>query len=83
MIAGVLTHVPLEGGALLLVEPDGTRHHPRWPPGWRAAGTELLAPDGSVAARAGATVRVRGEPEPQAVTAAQLAPVLRVDEVLG
>ncbi len=83
MIAGVLTHVPLEGGYLLLVEPDGTRHHPLWPRGWRVAGEELLAPDGSVAARAGATVRVRGEPDPRAVTAAQLAPVLRVDEVLG
>ena len=83
MITGVLTHVALEGGHLLLVEPDGTRHHPRWPPGWRVSGEELLAPDGSVAGWAGSTLRVRGEREPGMASAAQLGPVLRVTEVLG
>jgi len=73
----------LEGGCAWLDASRG-RYEVLWPPGYTVAyePVRLIGPDGTVVARDGEQVTVRGREAPEAVTLCQVGPVWDADAVL-
>jgi hypothetical protein len=83
--SGVLGADSIEGGCSYLQTADGKRYEVIPPDGWqlRKSAAEFVAPDGTVVARAGDTVTVRGH-EADMVSICQVGPIIQaVDISLG
>ena len=80
---GVLGSDAIEGGCAYLQAPDGGKYEVLYPDGWelRMSPLELVAPDGTVVARAGDEVTVRGA-EADMVSICQIGPIIRASEVV-
>jgi hypothetical protein len=79
----VLGSDAIEGGCAYLQAPDGGKYEVIYPDGWelRLAPLELVAPDGTVVARAGDEVTVRGA-EADMASICQIGPIIRATEVV-
>lgn len=84
LVTGLLGADSIEGGCPYLEDDDGTRYQVLWPPGWTLdrSSLELSDPQGTVVARAGDEVSVRGEVAPEVATTCQIGPVFRASEVV-
>ena len=80
---GVLGSDAIEGGCAYLQAPDGGKYEVIYPDGWelRMSPLELVAPDGTVVARAGDEVTVRGA-EADMASICQIGPIIRASEVM-
>ena len=80
---GILGADAIEGGCTYLQTADGQRYELIPPDGWelRKGAAELVAPDGSVVARAGDAVTVTGH-EADMVSICQIGPILQATEVV-
>jgi hypothetical protein len=79
---GVLGADPIEGGCTYLQTADGQRYEIIPPDGWqlRKGAAEFVAPDGSVVARAGDRVTIRGH-EADMVSICQIGPIVQAVEI--
>lgn len=82
-ITGRLGADSIEGGCGYLEADDETRYEVIYPPGWELSLTplQLTAPDGSVVARGGQTVTVRGSRASDMASTCQIGPIFRATEV--
>jgi hypothetical protein len=80
---GMLGSDAFEGGCAYLQAPDGRKYEVIYPDGWelRKSPLELLAPDGTVVARAGDEVTVRGA-EADMASICQIGPIIQATEVV-
>ena len=80
---GMLGSDAIEGGCAYLQAPDGRKYQVLYPDGWelRMSPLELIAPDGTVVARAGDEVTVRGAEADMASTC-QIGPIIQATEVV-
>lgn len=80
---GVLGSDAIEGGCAYLQAPDGGKYEVIYPDGWelRRSPLELVAPDGTVVARAGDEVTVRGA-EADMASICQIGPIIRATAVV-
>ena len=85
LVTGRLAADSVEGACPYLEAADGTRYQVIWPEGWTLASgnLELTDPDGTVVARAGDEVAVRGSRAPEVATTCQVGPVFRATEVVS
>lgn len=81
---GVLGSDSIEGGCVYLQTADGQRYEIIPPDGWqlRKGPAELVAPDGSVVARAGDDITLRGHVADM-VSICQIGPIVQVSEVVA
>jgi len=72
----------IEGGCSYLQTADGQRYEIIPPDGWelRKGAAELVAPDGTVVARAGDAITVKGH-EADMVSICQIGPIIQAVEV--
>jgi hypothetical protein len=84
-LSGVLGADAVEGGCGYLRASDGTRYEVIYPDGWRLrlSPLQLVAPDGTVVARAGDLVTVRGAEATDILSICQIGPIFRASEVLS
>jgi hypothetical protein len=84
LLTGVLGADSTEGCAYLETE-DGTRYEVIYPDGWTLdrAGPTLTDPDGSVVARGGDEVAVRGSLADDMASTCQVGPIFRATEVVS
>jgi hypothetical protein len=80
--SGVLGADSIEGGCTYLQTADGQRYEIIPPDGWelRKGAAELVAPDGTVVARAGDAITVKGH-EADMVSICQIGPIIQAVEV--
>lgn len=83
MYTGMLGSDSIEGGCAYLQAPDGRKYEVIYPDGWELRKTplELVAPDGTVVARAGDEVTVRGAQADMA-SICQIGPIIQATEVV-
>ena len=83
LLTGVLGADSTEGCAYLETA-DGTRYEVIYPDGWTLSrsGPTLSDPDGTVVARGGDEVTVRGGPEVNMASTCQVGPIFRATEVV-
>ncbi len=83
-ITGRLGADTIEGGCGYLETDDETRYEVIYPPGWELslAPLQLTAPDGSVVARGGERVTVRGSRATDMASTCQIGPIFRASEVV-
>ena len=81
---GVLGADTIEGGCTYIQTADGRRYEIVPPDGWelRAGAAEFVAPDGTVVARAGDTVTVRGH-EADMVSICQIGPIIQAVDIVS
>jgi hypothetical protein len=84
LLTGVLGADSTEGCAYLETG-DGTRYEVIYPEGWTLedSGPTLTDPDGSVVARGGDEVTVRGNPAEDMASTCQVGPIFRATEVVS
>jgi hypothetical protein len=82
--SGVLSMDSVEGGCPFLDAPDGKKLQVIYPDGWQLdkSPLQLLAPDGSIHAKAGDVVAIKGSEANDMATTCQIGPVIRATEVL-
>ena len=80
--SGMLGADSIEGGCTYLQTADGQRYEILPPDGWelRKGAAELVAPDGTVVARAGDAITVKGH-EADMVSICQIGPIIQAVEV--
>jgi hypothetical protein len=83
-ITGILGADSIEGGCAYLESADGTRYEVLYPEGWTLdrSSAELTAPDGTVRARAGDEVTVRGSLASDVGSFCQIGPIFRASELV-
>jgi hypothetical protein len=83
-ITGILGADSIEGGCAYLEAANGTRCEVLYPEGWTLdrSSAELTAPGGTVRARAGDEVTVRGSIASDVASLCQIGPIFRASEVV-
>jgi hypothetical protein len=81
--SGTLAMDSIEGGCAYLQSADGKKYQVIYPEGWQLNKNplELVAPDGSVHAKAGDTVSIKGS-EADMASICQIGPIIQATEVL-
>lgn len=84
-LSGVLGSDAVEGGCGYLRAPDGNRYEVIYPDEWRLrlSPLRLIAPNGTVVARAGDRVTVRGSEATDMLSICQIGPIFRASEVIS
>ena len=82
--SGVLGADSIEGGCSYLQTADGQRYEIIPPDGWelRKGAAELVAPDGTVVARAGDAITVKGH-EADMVSICQIGPIIQATDIVA
>jgi hypothetical protein len=85
LYAGTLSMDAIEGGCPYLQADDGRKLQVLYPDGWQLdkSPLQLVAPDGSVHAKAGDRVVIRGEEATDMVSICQIGPIIQATEVVG
>jgi hypothetical protein len=85
VLSGVLGADTVEGGCGYLEADDGTRYEVIYPDGWRLEPSplQLTSPDGTVVARGGDEVTVRGGLGTDIASICQIGPIFRAEEVVA
>lgn len=84
-VTGSLGSDTVEGGCAYLQAAGGTRYEVLYPDGWnlRMSPLQLIGPDGTVHARAGDLVTVRGATATDMASICQIGPIFRATEVVA
>jgi hypothetical protein len=84
-LTGILGADAVEGGCAYLQAADGTRYEVLYPRGWnmQLSPLRLIDSDGSVHARAGSLVTVRGAPANDMASICQIGPIFSATEVVA
>jgi hypothetical protein len=82
-LVGTLGSDAVEGGCAYLEASDGTRYEVIYPDGWtlQKSPLQLRAPDGTVVARAGDEVTVRGSETTDMASICMIGPIFRATSV--
>lgn len=84
LVSGALGSDTVEGSCAYLEAADGIRYEVIWPDGWTLGrGLELSDPDGTIVARAGDEVTVRGSRASDMASTCQVGPIFRAIEVVA
>ena len=83
-ISGTFGSDAIEGGCAYLQAADGTRYQVLYPDPWKLerGPFRLIGPDGSVVARGGETITVRGSVADDMASTCQIGPIFRASEVI-
>ncbi len=83
-VTGRLAADSTEGGCAYLEASDGTRYEVVYPAGWtlRSSPLSLADPSGTIVARAGDTVTVRGTITTEMASTCQIGPILKAATVV-
>ena len=83
-MAGILGADAVEGGCAYLQAADGTRFEVIYPEGWtlERSPLQLRSPDGSVVARGGEEVSLRGAVTTEMASICQIGPIFIATEVV-
>lgn len=83
-LTGTLGADVVEGGCAYVQAPDGTRYEVIYPDGWALERSPLLlrSPDGSVVARGGEEVSLRGALTTEVASICQIGPIFKATEVI-
>lgn len=84
-LTGILGADAVEGGCAYLQAADGTRYEVLYPSGWtlELSPLQLIDPDGTVHARAGGVVTVRGRLANDMASICQIGPIFEATEVVA
>ncbi|HET7665916.1 MAG TPA: hypothetical protein VFK56_07575 [Mycobacterium sp.] len=81
-LTGTLGYDTIEGGCGYLRTDEQTRYEMIWPHGWSFDGTRLRDMAGTVVAKAGDTLTVRGSVQGDMASTCQIGPIFRISEVI-
>ena len=83
-LTGILGADVIEGGCAYLQAADGTRYEVIYPDGWtlERSPLQLRSPDGSVVARGGEEVSLRGVVTTEMASICQIGPIFNAVEVV-
>ncbi len=84
-ISGTFGSDSIEGGCAYLQAAEGTRYQVLYPDPWKLerGPFRLIGPDGSVVARGGETITVRGSIADDMASTCQIGPIFRATEVVS